>query len=211
MNEYYHLYSRGTEKRTIFKTAKDYTRFLYILYLCNGSIAVNFRELEDEDIFNVKRGETLLDIGAYCLMPNHFHILAREKAKGGISKFMRKLLTAYSMYFNQKNERTGGLFESAFKARHAHTDNHLKYLFSYIHLNPVKRIDPDWRTNRNASRTKIFAYLTHYSYSSLPDWMGTCRKEAAILKKDAFPSYFETRGDIEHSLTEWLNYSIAKD
>ena len=211
VDEYYHLYNRGTEKRIIFKTAAEYTRFLYILYLCNGSIAVNFRELEDEDIYSIERGETLIDIGAYCLMPNHFHILAREKKQNGISLFMRKLLTAYSMYFNKRHKRSGSLFESAFKARHAHTDSYLQYLLSYIHLNPAKIVDPTWKTNIHANRKKIFDYINRYPYSSFPDWRGMNRKERAILQRDAFPDYFEKKGSVERSLIEWLNYPVTKD
>jgi len=211
VDEFYHLYNRGTEKRALFTSSAEYTRFMHILYLCNGSIAVNFRELETEDIYAINRGETLVDIGAYCLMPNHFHILAREKKQNGISKFMRKLLTAYSMYFNTKHKRTGGLFESAFKARHVHTDEYLQYLFAYIHLNPAKRVDPHWKKNINADRGKIFDYINRYSYSSFPDWQGVQRKEGAIQQKDAFPDYFEKKGSVERSLVEWLNYLITKD
>lgn len=211
VDEFYHLYNRGTEKRTIFKSAADYTRFMHILYLCNGRIAVNFRELEEQDIFGIERGETLIDIGAYCLMPNHFHILVHEKEEDGISLFMRKLLTAYSMYFNKKNGRTGSLFDGAFKAKHAHTDNHLQYLFSYIHLNPAKIVDANWKTNMNVNQRKIFDYISRYPYSSFPDWRGKHRKEDVILQKNAFPNYFEKKRDAERSLIEWLNYSHTKD
>ena len=87
-------------------------------------------------IFNVKRAEGLTAIAAYCLMPNHFHILVHEKVEGGISKFMQKLMTSYTMYINKKYDRTGALFGSSFKAVHVTDDNHLKYLFAYINLNP---------------------------------------------------------------------------
>ncbi len=209
VNEFYHIYNRGTEKRTIFPTSRDYARFVALLYLCNGKIPIVFRDIEEADIFVTDRSETLVDMGAYCLMPNHFHLLLREKTDGGISAFMTKLLTGYSMYFNKKNKRVGNLFEGTFKARHAHTDAYLKYLFSYIHLNPAKRVDTNWRTNMRVNRKKIFSYVNRYPFSSFLDYHGVKRKEGVILSKAAFPNYFESAGDAERSLTDWLEYPLA--
>src|SRR3989344_5942831 len=139
--EYYHLYNRGTEKRIIFLDEKDYERFLFLMYICNSIKSIILRDVDE----NFERGETIVDIGAYCLMPNHFHILAYEKMEGGISQYMRKLLTAYSMYFNKKYKRTGKLYSGVFKSIHANSDRYLKYLYSYIHLNPAKLINKNWR------------------------------------------------------------------
>lgn len=211
IDEFYHLYNRGTDKRTIFPTLSDYERFVVLLYLCNGKTPIVFREIPEEDFFTFARGEALVDIGAYCLLPNHFHLLLREKIEGGISVFMRKLLTAYSMYFNKKNERTGNLFEGTYKARHADTDNYLKYLFSYIHLNPAKKVDANWKTNMRTNPGKIFDYINRYPYSSFLDYRGQARKEGAILNKAAFPDYFESKRDVVRSITDWLEYPIPKD
>ena len=94
-SEYYHLYNRGTEKRIIFKDANDYQHFLYLMYVCNTDKSIELRKIGK----NFDRGEIIVNIGAYCLMPNHFHVLVREKEEGGISKYMRKLLTSYSIVF----------------------------------------------------------------------------------------------------------------
>jgi putative transposase len=211
INEFYHLYNRGTDKRIIFQTPSDYERFVALLYLCNGKASIVLRDIPKEDFFTFERGETLVDIGAYCLMPNHFHLLLREKINSGISVFMKKLLTAYSMYFNKKNKRTGSLFEGTYKARHADNDNYLKYLFSYIHLNPAKKIDTDWRTNIHTNRLKIFDFINRYPFSSFPDYRGVTRKEEVILNKRVFPDYFETHKDVMRSLTDWLEYLTTKD
>src|SRR5674476_643636 len=145
IGEYYHIYNRGTDKRSIFLESNDYNRFVLILHLCNNKNPVDISNLIREglsftELMNIEVEERLVDIGTYCLMPNHFHLLLREQQENGISLFMKKLLTAYSMYFNKKHNRTGGLFEGPFLARHADTDEYLKYLFSYIHLNPIKII-----------------------------------------------------------------------
>ncbi|TSC84085.1 MAG: transposase [Parcubacteria group bacterium Gr01-1014_17] len=214
-NEFYHLYNRGTDKRTIFNNKQDYSRFVHLLYLCNGTIPIVYKTLPRHDVLSIERGDQLIDIGAYCLMPNHFHILVRERTKQGkgISAFMKKILTAYSMYFNKKYDRTGSLFEGTFKAKHANRDQYLKYLFSYIHLNPAKIIDAYWKTNIRANRKKIFAYVREYRYSSFLDYISVNdpRTELAVLNKDAFPDYFHRKNSAERELIEWLTFPVSKD
>lgn len=124
---------------------------------------------------------------------------------------MKKLLTAYSMYFNKKYERVGNLFESTFKARHANTDAYLKYLFSYIHLNPAKKVDANWQEKIQNDPKKLFAYVDRYPYSSFPDYRKAERKEGVILNRGAFPDYFETGKNVEQSLMDWLDLPHAND
>ncbi len=80
------------------------------------------------EFLSLPRGNQLVSIGAYCLMSNHLHLLLREEEESGISLFMQKVSTAYTMYFNRKYKRTGSLFAGRFKAQHAGNDNYLKYL-----------------------------------------------------------------------------------
>ena len=142
-------------------------------------------------------------------MPNHFHILAHEKAKGGITKFMIKLLTAYSMYFNKKNERAGTLFEGKFKAKHIDSDEYLKYIFAYNHLNPVKIIEPKWKENGIADRKAAKQYLAEYYHSSYVDYQGTMRPESKIINRKVFPDYFTTIKDFDLFIDEWLSFTKA--
>jgi putative transposase len=156
------------------------------------------------DFFDYKVEETLVDIGVYCLMPNHFHLLIKEKTENGISLFMKKLLTAYSMYFNKCNKRSGRLFEGPFLATHANTDNYLKYLFSYIHLNPVKLIDPLWKEVGIKDLIKANKYISKYIYSSYLDYTGIERREHKIINRTAFPEYFLDSQDFDKFINEWL-------
>lgn len=204
VEEFYHIYNRGTDKRLIFLNQKDRERFVSLLYLCNSEKPINFRNIPKGRSFVCERGNTLVDIGAYCLMPNHFHLLIREKKNGGITKFMGKISTAYSMYFNKKNERTGALFEGRFKAKHINSDEYLKYLFAYIHLNPVKIIDPKWKENQIIDRDNAKQYLTEYRYSSYLDYLGYVREEGKILERTAFPEYFLEIKDFDIFIAEWL-------
>ena len=205
--EYYHVYNRGTDKRVIFKDSADYQRFVELLLLSNSSYHINIRDVRkfNDSIYDFDRGEPLVYIGVYCLMPNHFHILLTPAVEGGVQTFMQKLCTGYSMYFNKRYQRTGALFESRFKARHANSDEYLKYLFSYIHLNPVKLIQPDWKERgiRDIERAK--QYLHTYEFSSLKDYFGH-RIENAIINPGKFPNYFMSKNQIDDELLEWLSY-----
>lgn len=160
----------------------------------------------------IDRGETLVDVGAYCLMPNHFHLLIKEKRAGGISEFMKKISTGYSMYFNKRYERTGRLFEGTFKSVHANNDEHLKYLFAYIHLNPIKLIDPFWKENGIKDKNTASSFLKGHSFSSYLDYAGNVenngqRLESKILNKEVFPEYFISHNDFEDFINDWLLYT----
>ncbi len=205
--EFYHIYNRGTDKRTIFKDVADYDRFLELLFLSNSFLAVDIRHVRKsyEPIYDFERGDSLVHIGAYCLMPNHFHILLTQAVEHGIQKFMQKLLTGYSMYFNKKYERSGALFESRFKSQHASTDEYLKYLFSYIHLNPIKLIQSDWKDVGIRDIDRVKEYLNEFRYSSLNDYFGN-RIESSIIEPAKFPGYFLNKKEIDAELLEWLTY-----
>ena len=142
--EVYHIYNRGAHKRDIFVHEQDYRRFQLLLHVSNTASRVNMRDLFTRykgqtfaDIFMLEKPDKdLAEVLAYCLMPNHFHIILRQKADAGISTFLHKLFTAYSMYFNVKHDHSGILSQGSFKSRHVNTENYFRYLFSYVHLNP---------------------------------------------------------------------------
>ena len=204
--EYYHLYNRGNSKQTIFKDKKDYNHFVYLLYLSNTKKNFRINDIS-KDFFNFNQEQQLVSIGAWVLMPNHFHILITEKEEGGISKFMQKLSTAYSMYYNKKYKRTGGLFEGKFKSQHLNTDRYLKYIFSYIHLNPIKLIQKDWKEEGIKDKQEAINYLDKYFYSSYLDFIEEKRYQNKILKLEAFPKYFLNKNLFKKEIFEWLSYN----
>src|ERR1035437_5820704 len=212
--EYYHIYNRGVDKRDIFMDKYDYDRFLLLLEICNSNLPIDVREMKknitSEGQTFGENSQTLINIGVWCLMPNHFHLLVSEKVEGGISLFFQKLLTAYSMYFNKKYNRKGSLFGSRFQAEHANTDNYLKYLYSYIHLNPVKLIQSDWKEKGIEDLEKAKDFLKNYEYSSYLDYSDYNRKENKILNKEVFPEYFESHEDFNNKLLDWLNFDTNK-
>lgn len=195
--EFYHLYNRGTDKRKIFLDKKDYLHFIFLMYICNSTKSIELRNVNK----NFDRENTLIDIGAYCLMPNHFHILAREKEENGISKYILKLMTAYTMYFNKKHDRTGKLCEGKFKSSYVNNDRYLKYLYSYIHLNPAKLIDKDWKTRKHRDTGTILKYVYDYPYSSIGEFKNNT---AYIINPSPFPMYFKKINEHRKELFGWL-------
>ncbi|OGC93920.1 hypothetical protein A2389_02380 [Candidatus Adlerbacteria bacterium RIFOXYB1_FULL_48_10] len=209
--EFFHVYNRGTEKRNIFMQQTDYERFQALLYIANSNLAIRFEDIKRQgstllDFYTLERERTFVDIYAYVLMPNHFHILIKQKHQNGISQFMHKLSTAYTMYFNIRNERTGALFQGRYKAKHVDEDRYLKYLISYIHLNPIKLIEPSWKETRIQDKSAAKDYLNTYTYSSYLDFIGQIRPENAILPHEYSPSYFAELRSFEYEVIDWLSY-----
>lgn len=164
-----------------------------------------YRESKDKLLKEIDVGDKLVAIGAYCLMPNHFHLVIKETNEVGIVKFMSKLLTAYSTYFNKKYERKGALFSSEFKSSFIDTDEYLKYMFAYTHLNPVKLVDSDWKDKEiNIEGTEQF--LRNYTFSSYIDYIGEGREEKIILSPEVFPEYFENPKQWVSYMREWLTF-----
>jgi putative transposase len=208
--EYYHIYNRGNSRQAIFLTEDNHNRFSALLYLSNGSASVDFRDMDQDKIFEFDRGEQQVAIGAYCLMPNHFHILLTPMVDGGVTTFMKKLSTGYSMYFNKKNFRTGTLFEGKYKSEHVDDDMYLKYLFSYIHLNPVKLIQSDWREKGIQNKNEVLNYLRGFRYSSYVD-NNYDRPESKIINRERFPEYFTSKESYDNEMEEWLSYGTDEE
>ncbi|KKQ34306.1 MAG: Transposase [Candidatus Nomurabacteria bacterium GW2011_GWB1_37_5] len=227
LGEYYHVYNRGIERRTIYLSHLDHSRFMLLLYLCNTTENIQLNQILNRikrnkekdgnkidqndilELYNIPKKDELVSICSYCLMPNHFHIILKEIKEGGISSFMQKLLTSYSMYFNIKNTRSGSLFMKPFRSKHINDDNYFRYLLGYIHLNPVKLIDPKWRNDRLTDVNKIHDYLSNYKYSSLYEFSknGNSRPESVIINKKSLPNYFKNDLEFNDFINYWLEYS----
>ena len=212
VGEWYHCYNRGVDKRIIFEDAGDYNRFLLLLYLGNGSVPLRISNIKNRNLCavleneSIERGEPVVEIGAYALVPNHFHLILKEIVEGGITMFTQRIFTAYTMYFNKKYERTGNLLSGVFKSRHIDDDSYLKQVVSYVHLNPAELFDLKWKDGKGNLK-KIEQCLTEYHYSSLPDFLGHKRPERKILGDSVF-ELFETIPTLEEMVEEANAYYI---
>lgn len=119
---------------------------------------------------------------------------------------MQKILTAYTMYFNKRHDRSGALFQGKFKANHVDTDRYLNYLVSYVHLNPVSLIEPTWKETGIRDKREAEKYLDTYRYSSYLDYSGKPRPESTIVSKSSLPLHSDTPIDFKEQIREWLSY-----
>lgn len=186
--EFYHIYSRGVEKRTTFLEISDYERFLTLLSLCNSIKSVRVSNLPKQQGFPLlKESEPLVDLLAYALMPNHLHLIIRARDGAGISKFMLKLMTAYSMYFNIKYTRSGPLFTRPFRSKHVDTDEYFRWVLAYTLLNPLDLFQTGWMEHGLNDVSGAAQFLKKYRYASFIDYTGHKRTESAILRPDMMP------------------------
>ena len=185
--QFYHVFNRGVEKRDIFLDDKDYSRFLLGL--------TEFNTVNPVELFMIKKygkktessplvrpglllgrpGLTIqpfVKIHGFCLMPNHYHLLLEQIQDGGISSFMQKLGTGFSMYRNMKYGRVGPLFQGRFKAILIDEEVYLTHLLRYIHLNPVELIEPKWKENGIKNWKKANKFLDSYKWSSFHEYNG---------------------------------------
>jgi len=193
--EYYHIYNRGIDKRVIFKSTRDYERFIMLLYLANSHDSFRLDDILNKKSFSevllLDKGEPIVSVGAWSLMTNHFHLLIRQEIDGGITKFMKKLGTGYSMYFNIKYERTGALFGGLFKSKLIGVDdNYMRHLFGYIHINPLEIQFSDWEDKIDKPSVDMKKFLKLYRYSSYLDYIGENRVEKNVINPKNFPDYF---------------------
>lgn len=144
--EYYHVYNRGVALQPIYSSKRDYERFLLCIsyyrfnnlpFKLSRLLQIPKDERESTMVGLEKTNDKTVELIAFCLMPNHFHILIKQISEGGISKFMKQITDSYTRYFNTKNERVGPLFQGAFKAVRVENNDQLIHLSRYIHLNPL--------------------------------------------------------------------------
>lgn len=171
-NEIYHTYNRSVAKVPIFQRTKDYSRFLDVVNFYRNEKPplrysfFNRLEKERKEEFLealTKRDRLLVEIYAFCLMPNHFHFLLKQLRERGIADFMRNLQNSYAKYFNLKYKRSGSLFQALFKAVRIETTEQLLHVSRYIHLNLV------------SSFIIKLGELENYPWSSFGEYMGLQR------------------------------------
>lgn len=187
-DEYYHCYTRGIDGRLTFQDQQDYERFQEALYLCNDGKPFdrsNFLRLSHAEIFSRSRKRELVAIGCYSLMPNHFHVGFQEIEEGGSSRFLQKLGTAYTMYFNAKYDRVGALFIGPCRSRHIGTDRYFRQVVQYIHLNAAEIFEPKWKNGTVKNTRALERHIKEYTFSSLWDYVNTPRPERMILNSEA--------------------------
>ena len=229
-NELYHIYNRGVEKRTIFLNQTDYLRFVHDLFEFNDDkptpssnirfslrqpSMVNSNHLQqclEVQLPNIAR-KLLVEVLVFCLMPNHYHLLLRQRIDGGIVKFMQKLGTGYTNYFNQKCKRVGPLFQGRFKAVLINRDSHFIHIPYYIHANPLELIMPKWKEREIENYKKAARFLENYRWSSFLDYIGK-KNFPSVTQRGFLLKLLGGPGEYEKDFIKWLkkiNIEAIKD
>ena len=200
-DQIYHIYNRGVEKRPIFLNKRDYNRFIQLInYYRFANCPVKFSQFKTlsrdskNDLLDKleSQSDKLIEILVFCLMPNHIHFLCKQLKDNGISKFMNKLSSGYSHYFNTLNQRVGPLFQGNFKAVRIETDEQLIHTSRYIHLNPVSSYLIDFNS------------LESYDYSSYPEYVGM---KTGFCNTGQILSYFKSAQEYKEFVSNQVDYA----
>lgn len=157
----------------------------------------HFKVLSVEEKENIlsrlnKESKRLVDIIAFCLMPNHVHFLLKQLFDNGISKFMAKITSGFSHYFNLRHERVGHLFQGNFGAVRIENEEQFIHVSRYIHLNPV------------SSYLIKIEDIDNYEYSSFPEYIG--RRKGFCNTKEIL-SYFKGMDDYKKFIYDYADYA----
>ena len=211
----YHILNRGVDKRTIFLDKKDYFRFIHDLFEFNDEQNSSFNNYHFRKSLDVGRPEIrrkrrlLIKLHAFCLMPNHYHLLVSPRVESGISLFMKKLNGGYAKYLNEKYKRVGALFQGKYKSIAIEGDPHFSWIPYYIHFNPLDLTMPEWREGNIKDVKKALEYLKAYRWSSHLDYLGE-KNFPSLTQREFFTEFFDDDGGYEKSIQEMLKSFSAE-
>lgn len=214
MIEIYHVLNRGVDKRKIFLDKQDYFRFIHDLFEFNNQDLANtasyhFQQrskncvIESRQIKGRRPRKLLVSIYAFCLMPNHYHLLLSPKIKNGIPKFMQKLNMGYSRYFNERYKREGTLFEGRYKSIFIKDESHFYHLPYYIHFNPLDLKFPEWREGKLRNYKEALKLLEDYRWSSHLDYLGK-KNFPSVTNRAFLLKVFEGEKEYKKSIKQRL-------
>lgn len=206
--EYYHVFNRGMQKQRIFENDSDRIRFLFLLLALQGKNSI--KNMSREVKRNTKESslhilpelktdilkERTVELLSFCLMPNHFHLLLKEISEGGISKYMQRVTTAYTKYFNARHQKSGHLLQSSYKCVHIEDDLQLMHVSAYIHKNAIELTG--WREK----------YMD-YPWSSLKDYVSKNRFSDLLSTDLILEHYDKINRNSEYM--EFVKTSLAKE
>ena len=201
-DEIYHVFNRGVEKRPTFINKWELKRAILTLdYYRFAKLPIKlskFLILPNSDqtklLESIKKDcEKLVEIICFCLMPNHFHFLLKQKVDKGIPIFISNFTNSYTKYFNTRNERVGPLFQGIFKAVRIESEEQLIHVSRYIHLNPVSSflIKPE--------------DLENYEWSSYPEYLDLMNR--SIVDKEIVVGLFSSLEKYKKFVLDQVDYA----
>lgn len=231
----YHIVVRSLDDNLLFKNIDDNYRGIFSIYEFNNAKRIEIRdrrrmrmkikeevkkaakEFKKIQAKNKARGQRvsadlsadsrdkLVEVMAFCLMPNHIHLLVKQLKDDGITKFMRKLGAGYGRYFNKKYQRKGYVFQDRFRAVFIRNDDQLKVVLAYIHSNPISLAEPKWKERGIHDLKRAIKFLENYKWSSHLDYIGKSNFPSVTERKFILEIMGSKRG-YEEFLKDYLRY-----
>lgn len=188
---YYHVYARGSGKQAIFLEPSDYDYFqgLFARHLSKEAVFGKFAYSYPHYVHKI-------ELLAYCLMNNHFHLLVYQSDVGYMTSLMRSLMTSYTRYFNLKYKRSGPIFESRYKASRISQQSYLEHISRYIHLNPRY-----WKRYPYSS-------LAYYTGREIPEWLQPEKISSLFPSSDEYVLFLNNYEDHKQMLEE-IKHELA--
>ena len=233
--EIYHLMFKGIDGNLLFKDINDYYRGIFSIYEFNNfnpveisrrraeikKIKKSLKEIgggqsssfdssqprfQPQSLMEDKR-DLMVEILCFCFMPNHLHLLVRQIKEGGIIKFMSKLGTGYGRYFNEKYERKGYVFQNRFLPVHIKTDEQLKTIFVYIHVNPISLVEPKWKEIGIKNPDDVIRFLENkYRWSSYFDYIGSKQNFPSVTEREFMSNVIGGVSGCKKSVDDWVRF-----
>jgi putative transposase len=165
---YYHFYNRGAHRTSIFREEDNY---VFVL----------------RKVKSYCRSLALVPV-AYCLMPNHYHLLIRQDGEDRAGLLPQRVFNSYSKAYNKRYEHSGTLFESNYRVVLVEDEAHLLHLCRYIHANPVRHgLAPD---------------LAEWPYSNYLEWIG--ERNGTLVDRDFVRAHFPSVDDYHDFVLDYL-------
>lgn len=214
--EIYHIVIRAIEGIKLFRDQRDYFRMIHDLFEFNNekSTPSYYREEQKQTRSDLVgfgkryRGrKCLLEILAFCLMPNHVHLLVRQLKGNGISRFMQKIGAGYGGYYNKKYCRSGHLFQGKYKIVHIKDDKQLITVFVYIHTNPVAILVPKWKENgiKDRELQEVIEFIENYHWSSYSDYLGK-KNFPSVTNREFLINELGGTKEAQRFVNDWLQF-----
>lgn len=197
VGSYVHVVKRGTRGLPIVRDDADRFRFLLMLTHFNDSFASTnwHRDLYEAHMHHSferpphwPEQERLVNIIAFCLVENHFHLILQELVEGGIARFMQRLGTGMAMKFNERYEEKGSLFQGAYRAKTILDDRYFRYVTTYVQFKNTLDVYSGGQKKARYNFDHAYDWARAYQYSSLGDYTGVF--DRPIVDKEFLSSLF---------------------
>jgi len=216
--EIYHVVLKAIDDNLLFKDTNDYYRGIFSIYEFNTIQPITIQErrkarlcikkLASDSSSNtppIDKRDKFVEIFAFCLMPNHLHLLLKQLKDEGISRFMQKIGGGYAGYFNRKYKRRGHLFQDRFTAVHIENDNQLRNVFVYVHTNPIASIEPNWKENGIKNPARAIEFIENYKWSSYQDYLGK-KNFPSVTERDFLREVMGGPDKARADVNDWIQY-----